>query len=282
MSLALSQEMSHAGLMSDVRYTHGHHDSVLRSHLWRTAQNSARYLLGRLRPGMSLLDVGCGPGNITTDLSRTVAPGRVVGIDAAAEIVSCARAAAAADDPDVEWKVADAYALPFVDETFDVVHAHQVLQHLDDPVAALREMGRVARSGGLVAARDGDFGSMTWFPEVPALDRWREVYCLVARANGGEPDGGRHLFSWCHEAGFEDVQATASAWCYATPEERLWWGDLWAERITESPLAHRAIDLEVATRTELRALAEGWHEWAAHRDAWFCIPSAEVLCRVNP
>jgi hypothetical protein len=156
-----------------------------------------------------------------------------------------------------------------------------VLQHLGDPVAALREMRRVAKSGGVVAARDGDYGSMTWFPELPALDRWREVYCLVARANGGEPDAGRRLLAWSHDAGFEDVDATASAWCYATTEERLWWSDLWAERITESPLAHRATDLGIATTAELHDLAEGWHEWAAHRDAWFCIPSAEVLCRVT-
>ena len=267
--------------MSDVRYTHGHHDSVLRSHRWRTASNSAGYLLPTLRPGMALLDVGCGPGNITTDLARRVAPGRTVGVDAATEIVSRARAAAASDDPDVEWKVADAYALPFVGGTFDVVHAHQVLQHLADPVAALREMRRVAKGGGVVAARDGDYGSMTWFPELPALDRWREVYRLVARTNGGEPDAGRRLLAWSHEAGFDDVHATASAWCYATAQERIWWSGLWAQRITESPLAHRAVDLGIATLTELRELAGGWHEWAAHRDAWFCIPSAEVLCRVT-
>jgi cyclopropane fatty-acyl-phospholipid synthase-like methyltransferase len=50
-------------------YTHGHHDSVLRSHRWRTAETSAGYLLPYLRPGMRLLDVGCGPGTITIDLA---------------------------------------------------------------------------------------------------------------------------------------------------------------------------------------------------------------------
>jgi ubiquinone/menaquinone biosynthesis C-methylase UbiE len=55
--------------MSDT-YTHGHHDSVLCSHAWRTAGNSAAYLLGELHPGQRLLDVGCGPGTITLDLAR--------------------------------------------------------------------------------------------------------------------------------------------------------------------------------------------------------------------
>ena len=59
------------------RYSHGHHESVLRSHRWRTAENSAGYLLPHLAPGQRLLDVGCGPGTITLDLAPLVAPGEV-------------------------------------------------------------------------------------------------------------------------------------------------------------------------------------------------------------
>src|SRR5919108_6119944 len=72
-------------------YTHGHAESVLRSHRWRTVENSAAYLLDRLRPGLDLLDVGCGPGTITADLAALVAPGRVVAIDAVADILASAR-----------------------------------------------------------------------------------------------------------------------------------------------------------------------------------------------
>jgi ubiquinone/menaquinone biosynthesis C-methylase UbiE len=228
---------------------------------------------------MTLLDVGCGPGTITVGLARAVAPGRVVAIDASEQVIEQARVQAAVPDASVEWEVGDVYDLAFGDGSFDVVHAHQVLQHLADPVAALREMARVAAPGGLVACRDADFAAMSWYPEVPALDRWREVYSAVARANGGEPDAGRHLLAWAHEAGFEDVTASASAWCYATRDERSWWSDLWAERITQTPLAERALELGIATRDDLAELAEGWRRWGAHRDAWFSVPNAEVLCR---
>ncbi|OMQ15014.1 SAM-dependent methyltransferase, partial [Modestobacter sp. VKM Ac-2676] len=64
-------------------YTHGHAEPVLQSHRWRTAENSAGYLLAELRPGLDLLDVGCGPGTITVDLAARVAPGRAVGLDIA-------------------------------------------------------------------------------------------------------------------------------------------------------------------------------------------------------
>src|ERR1700738_812525 len=76
-------------------YTHGHHESVLRSHTWRTAENSAAYLLPELRPGMSVLDVGGGPGTIAAALARLVAPGRVVAVDSAPAILEQAAAHAA-------------------------------------------------------------------------------------------------------------------------------------------------------------------------------------------
>src|SRR6188474_340491 len=113
-------------------YTHGHHESVLRSHKWRTVDNSAAYLAPRLTCGISVLDVGCGPGTITADIGRRVAPGRVVGIDAAAEVIEQARRVEAGFN--VQFSVGDIYAIDNVDGTFDIVHAHQVLQHLPDPV----------------------------------------------------------------------------------------------------------------------------------------------------
>src|SRR5947209_10794254 len=134
-------------------YTHGHADAVLRSHRWRTAENSAAYLLPHLRPGLSLLDVGCGPGSLTADLAVRVAPGRVVAIDSASTPLEEARSAAAAAGVEVDVRVGDAYAIDLPDDSVDLVHAHQVLQHVTDPVAVLREMARVCKPGSVVAAR---------------------------------------------------------------------------------------------------------------------------------
>lgn len=76
-------------------YTHGHHESVLRSHTWRTAANSAGYLLDALRPHMRILDIGCGPGTITADLAALVPDGQVTGLEYAPEVLEQARATAA-------------------------------------------------------------------------------------------------------------------------------------------------------------------------------------------
>lgn len=255
-------------------YTHGHHDSVLRAHTWRTAENSAGYLLSRLRPGLDLLDVGCGPGTITADLARRVAPGRVVGIDASADVIGRAAELAAGN---VEFAVGDVYALDFPDGSFDVVHAHQVLQHLREPVAALREMGRVLRPGGTLAVRDSDYGAFVWSPADPMLDRWMEVYHQLTRRNGVEADAGRHVAAWVRSAGFADVVASSSTWTFADPESRAWWGGLWAERVEQSSYADQALAAGFSDRDELAAMAAAWRRWAADEAGFFAVLHCEAL-----
>jgi len=259
-------------------YTHGHHESVLRSHRWRTAENSAAYLLPRLTPGATLLDIGCGPGTITADLAGRV--GRVTALELTEEALDLARAEIGRRGlTTVEFTVGDVHALDFPDDTFDVVHAHQVLQHVGDPVAALREMRRVTRPGGIVAVRDSDYAAFTWFPELPELDEWLDLYQRVARGNGGEPDAGRRLLSWAHAAGFSDVTATSSTWCFATPEDRAWWGGMWAERILASDMARTALDTGAATGADLHRISTAWQRWAADDDGWLSLLHGELLCR---
>lgn len=265
--------------MAQEIYTHGHHESVLRSHTWRTAENSAGYLLATLRPGLDLLDVGCGPGTITVDLARRVAPGRVIGIDRAPEVIAEARAHASEQTVPLAFLVGDLYGLPFADASFDVVHAHQVLQHLIDPVLALGEMRRVLRPGGVLAARDGDYACFAWTPDDPLLTRWLELYRGVARRNGGEPDAGRFLKRWALAAGFRDVQASSSTWTYADPQSCAWWGSLWADRCELSSLGEQAIAYGLSTREELSAIATAFREWSKQPDAFFMVPHGEILAR---
>lgn len=272
----------HTTAMTTARdtYTHGHHDSVLRSHRWRTADNSAGYLLDHLRPGQSLLDVGCGPGTLSVDLARHVAPGRVLAIDVVDDALGEARRHATEAGIDtIDFAVGDAYALDHRDGAFDVVHAHQVLQHVSDPVAMLRELRRVRADDGVVAVRDADYAAFTWYPDDPALDRWLDLYHAVARGNDAEPDAGRRLLGWALDAGFIDVTPSASVWCYATDGDRAWWSDLWADRVRSSTFAEQALARGLADPDELEALADGWRRWGASDRGWLTILHGEVLCR---
>ncbi|MBS0023182.1 methyltransferase domain-containing protein [Microbacterium paraoxydans] len=259
-------------------YTHGHHESVLRSHNVRDIANSAAYLRPHLTPETRLLDVGAGPGSITVDFAGVVAHVTATEIDESALSLSRDLAAQRGLD-NLDFSVEDVHALSFADDTFDVVHAHQVLQHVADPVQALREMRRVTVPGGLVAARDADYDGFLWFPVLPELDRWLDLYRRAARANGGEPDAGRRLLAWARAAGFDDVTASASTWCYATPEEREWWGGMWADRILESALARQLVDDGLAPLGDLRGISEAWKRWAGDGDGWFLVPHGEILAR---
>src|SRR4051812_14747282 len=110
--------------MTEDTYIHGHHDSVLRSHRWRTAENSAAYLLPYLEPSMRLLDVGCGPGTLTVDLASRLPSGQVVGIDIEPSVVEEAtRVAGERDAANVSFRTGDFREAGFGDGTFDVVHA---------------------------------------------------------------------------------------------------------------------------------------------------------------
>jgi SAM-dependent methyltransferase len=258
-------------------YVHGHHESVLRSHRWRTAANSAGHLLPHLQPQQSLLDVGCGPGTITADLAELV--GQVTALETSEEVLALARREIAA--PNVTFAVGDVHSLSFADNTFDVVHAHQVLQHVADPVQALRQMRRVCKPGGVVAVRDSDYSGFIWYPMLPELDEWLGLYRAMARLAGGEPDAGRRLLHWARQAGFTEITAGSSTWCYATEEERGFWGGMWAQRVTSSSIAAQALVTGYATQADLDRLSAAWLAWAKDPSGWFSILHGELIC-VSP
>ncbi|WP_427015620.1 methyltransferase domain-containing protein [Pseudarthrobacter sp. P1] len=262
-------------------YTHGHHESVLRSHASRTAANSAAYLVPHLTHGLAVLDVGAGPGTITADFARLVAPGQVIGLDRAPEVVASATAHAAEQHlSNLSFQLGNIYDLDFPDGEFDVVHAHQVLQHLTDPVGALREMRRVAKPGGIVAVRDADFHGMSWFPQLPELDEWMVLYQALARHNRAEPDAGRRLVHWAQAAGFTDITPSSANWLYATEEQRAWQAEVWGDRVVHSAFAEQSLGYGLADREKLERISAAWRAWGESPDGWFLIPNGEIIARV--
>ncbi|KAJ5902802.1 ubiE/COQ5 methyltransferase [Penicillium taxi] len=263
-------------------YTHGHHDSVVRSHARRTALNSASFLLPYIKSDMKILDIGCGPGTITVDFAAYAPQGHVIGLERVGEVLTKARALAQERGlTNIEFVEGDANSLSYEDGTFDIVFCHQVLQHVGDPVGMLQEMKRVTKVGGIVAAREADYGSFVWYPETQGLNEWKTLYDRVARHNGAEPNAGRMLHAWARKAGLENVKCSLTSWCYATPDEIKWWSSSWQERTLKSSFATSALDGKLALDSDLQRISEAWKEWGQDSDAWISIPSAEIICRKN-
>lgn len=264
--------------MSQV-YTTDHSSSVLRTHGWRTVSNSAPYLLPHLKADMRILDVGCGPGSISIDLAKHVPSGHVTGVEYVPDPLDGARdLAAAAGVTNISFEVGEIHHLKYPDNSFDVVHVHQVLQHIADPVQALCEMRRVVKTGGIVAARES--ASFTWYPELEGIRMWKDVVGRMQRAKGGNPHPGRYIHVWAQKAGFERgrIQKSAGSWCFSSPEERAYWGGSMEERARSSGFAKTAVQKGYASQEELEKIALGWKAFVEDQDAWFGMLHGEILC----
>ena len=231
---------------------------------------------------MSILDVGCGPGTITIDLAERVTEGKVIGLDSDSPVLESARAAAASRWlKNVSFEVGSVQALSYPDNSFDVVHGHQVLQHVGQPVVALREMRRVLKPNGILACRESDFLVNSWFPDSIGIQHFQDVYIRVARSNGGDPSAGRKLHAWAREAGFatQQISSTASTWCFSSLDEREYWGGMWADRLVNSDFVKQAIHSGHATKDDLLEMSQAWSDWVIHPDGRFVLQHGEILCQ---
>jgi ubiquinone/menaquinone biosynthesis C-methylase UbiE len=270
-------------------YLHGHHASVLRSHSWRTVENSCPHLLPYLNnPSLKILDVGCGPGTITVDLASRVPQGFVYAIDPSADVIEKAREHAKEKGiTNVRFEVGDIFTwqdLDGVEEAaFDVVHAHQVLQHLQDPLGCMKEMKRLTKPGGIIAVRDCDYGAMDWYPEHPGMQKWKELYIKVALGLKAYPNMGKMLHSIAMQAGIPrgDIEASIGAWCFSTPEEREWWCGLWADRTVKSDYKQRVLDGNHGTEAELEEISTTFREMEKKEDGWFAVINGQIICHVR-
>lgn len=259
-------------------YTHGHHASVLVSHKWRTVENSSKYLVKYLRDGSLLLDAGCGPGNISAGLAQLIPNGKVIGIDFATEIIEKAQNEFPPSQyRNLDFEQGDIYNLKFADNSFDVIHLHQVLQHLKYPKSALVELRRILKPNGILACRDADYGAFTWYPELPQLERWREIYRAITQRNQAESNGGRFLKAWIIESELQPIEIGCSTWVFENDQEREWWGNMWSKRVIEGNFAEQAVEYKISDKDELKDISNAFIKWTKDPKGFYMVPHTEVI-----
>lgn len=245
-------------------YTLGYGDEAVRFMIRRTAETHAGFFLPWLSPGMNLLDCGSGLGTITLGLARRVAPGRVVGVDAAESQVQAAQARAAAEGVDnVHFQTADVTALPFPAESFDAVFSHALLEHLPDRSAAAREFHRVLKPGGVVGVRCPDWGGFIIAPPDSQAEAAFTVFRRLQEDAGGDTTVGSKLGAILQAAGFGQVRMGAEYECFP---EGGFLVDLMARRV-ESSDPDAAETLRAWSRRPGGLIAVAWLSAVGRREA---------------
>ncbi len=268
----------HVDESSTPAYTMGYAEEFERFLRRRTADTHAGYLLPHLKPGMRMLDIGCGPGTISVGLAGAVDPGEFFGVDMDASQVDLAsKAAREGGHSNARFRVADALDLPFPDDHFDVVHCHAVLMHIPDTRAALAEVTRVLRTGGILGAREYIGDSSFIEPDAGNLNECVAMYSSLVTANGGQPQMGKQLRAKISDAGFVDVEASASFENFGSPSDVAALGGFLIEYLFGPPIADQAIAHGLATREDF----DGWRDavpgWRDHPGAIAALAWGEAI-----
>lgn len=257
---------------------HGVTPGLRRDYGERTAARQAAFVLPYLQPGMSLLDLGCGPGSITVGLARAVAPGEVIGIDHDSRHIEAARSLAAAQGvANVRFRKDDVLTLPFPDDTFDVVFENDLFVHLAQDVAqAARTVYRILKPHGFFAARDADAEAAMWGPPRDPLKQLDRSMIVWQQHRGSDITLGRQLPKILREAGFSNTVKSVSADTKGTPASVRSHADITLS-LLDGPLGTDMVESGAADRDTIERLKTTVRAWAEQPDAFFANIHVEVI-----
>lgn len=234
-------------------------EDTVKGHAIRTAESECQYMLPVFKqkinqnPKLRLLDVACGPGSITLGLARMMPEGEAIGLDLSDTVlVKATEHAEKQGVTNVKFVKGDVYSLPYEDEYFDVIHAHQAIAHFHEHVRAIKELIRVTKKGsGIICMREGDLHTFRCYPHYPLLEEcWQMIIRCFQASTNTATDAGMQLKHWTVQAGVpeEAITATAGSWFFHTAEGRQAYGSQWPGRVTTGPFAETAVKLGFATK----------------------------------
>lgn len=258
-------------------YKSGFDKLVSDTHAWRTVSNAVPFVIPYLHKTGKLLDVGLGPGTILKDFANYVA--EVVGVEPTQELVDLA--ASQSDLPKlVTFQYGLAYNLPFEDNSFDFVHASQVVVHLERPIEALREMERVCKPGGYVFVKDTDLKLTVIYPEKYAPLLMKAVESRLVNPST-LPIAGRQLKERALCAGYkvDNLKYSSLVWCISSDEERHEWAERSCSRLTRTNESGIATSKE-SDLDELESILRAYREWLEDVRALMILIHGELVYKV--
>ena len=263
----------------DSDYTLGFSEELLDSLMRRTAQLNAAYLLPYLKPGMRILDVGCGPGGIAVGLAQAVAPGgELYGIDIEESQVVLARAVAARYRlSNAFFQAADATSLPFEDGFFDVVHCHDILMHIPATGDVLAGAMRVLKPGGIIGCREMICQSCFSHPDFGILRRAWDMFEDVIATADGHPQMGKDLKTHLDAMGFVNARITASFDMFTTPDEIAFIHEIADSWFLSSEMQEVATGFGASSEDLAGDIGDAYNRWKDHPGALCALAFGEAV-----
>jgi len=255
------------------RYMPGYTPRIVSFMTRRSAESHAAFFLPYLRPGIRLLDCGCGPGAITRGLAARVAPGEVVGVDLEASQLALAKKEPS-HPANLNYVQAGVYELPFLEAHFDAVFSHALFEHLAEPVRAAREIHRVLKPGAVAGLCSPDWDAFIFAPSSAELDAAAKLFRRLQEAQGGNTTAGRRLGQWLTEAGFRDVKLSARYECL---EDRSIMGDFLYDRLERAPKQDDIFSRGWADAASLDGMLQAIRAWEKRPDGLFALAWVQAV-----
>jgi len=243
------------------QYTPGHSAGATAFMAVRSFSTHGEFIRPYLKPGMKVLDCGCGPGAISIGLAEAVGPlGWVTGVDFAESQIAVAKTRST---PNLAFQVASIYELPSKNNTFDLVFSHALFEHLSDPVRGVNEIQRVLRPEGIAGLCSPDWDGFILSPADEPMETAISRYRMLQEKNGGNTRAGRQLGTWLRSGGMAVQRMQARYECY--PDTSV---------IAE----YLAIQLERAGEAEAAAALRQWAlaPWSLFGQSWVSAIAVKV------
>lgn len=259
------------------QYSGGYSPLIINQFKMRSLAEQGAFLVPYLKPGLKVLDCGCGPGSMTLDIAELVNPGHVFGIDSSPiQIEEALLLQKERGITNAAFETASAYQIPYPDETFDVVFAHAVLYHLQKPNDALSEFRRVLKPNGLVALRDACHTGDMMIPETHGLTAvWETIEKVFTYQRGDINFGSKH-HQILLDAGFRDISVGCTYDMFSSEVEKKSIRSYWECFLADD---HRQLILGQGwcSESELEQQCNALKEWELNQTSFFARARCEAI-----
>ncbi|RYV02305.1 hypothetical protein SOPP22_09590 [Shewanella sp. OPT22] len=237
-------------------YTFGYSPAAINLLEHRSVKNEADIFLNHLTPSMTLLDVGCGPGNLTLEFAERLHQGKVSGVDISeTQIKRANEKAKMGNINNCDFQVASIFSLPFEDNSFDAVWCANVLLNFKEQTQIRNEFKRVLKPNGVLGLLEQHSEANLYYPRNSAYELFYQSLNRALEFNGGDPNVGKRLPEIYSQDGFV-IQEAAAICKVGSPEHRKAFGEFVATLWTEAEFPKLAVEQGWLSKEKYQRLAE--------------------------